>query len=464
MGCCNWFVAEVSKNGSDSNPCGPFATIDAARTYLKNSFSISSSQHGLIKIGPGIFSASGDTIVATSAGEDDYIDYEGSGVDITVIKRTASAFVSLTTASCENKISNMTLEYNGSTTGEYVMTVSNCTSVVLNNCKIKSSHRCIDYLHTNAKMFHCAVESTSTVAETVVHTVYGSMSNCTVVANSLASPGYLFSIVADTSVLEYCRFTASNTGSDIRGCGNFQGRLSHSYLETGGYTIDDLNNNARLEYSRIVSSGASGGVVINLIRDTVVDHCFLHQKGNVPVINGVRANASIITDTVLYGPACTGNLVNSVEVDGTIWLGCAFYSSTSSTGWSLNASAAGRTITIGDITANRPLDSDFAATYVFERGKHNVTAVKTAAYTALINDTVRCNPTGGAFTVTLPAVTAGNGGMQITVKNTSSSANTITIARAGADTIDGATTATISAAYGKLTLESDGTSEWMIVG
>lgn len=66
------------------------------------------------------------------------------------------------------------------------------------------------------------------------------------------------------------------------------------------------------------------------------------------------------------------------------------------------------------------------------------TAVKTAAYTAVNGDMVLCDPSGGAFAVTLPAAVPGE--LPILVKNNTTSTNAITITRAGSDTIDGATT------------------------
>lgn len=69
--------------------------------------------------------------------------------------------------------------------------------------------------------------------------------------------------------------------------------------------------------------------------------------------------------------------------------------------------------------------------------------------------------------VTLTAASAYTAGSQLLIIDESGSVtttNTIVVTRAGADTIDGATTATISAAYGFLLLESDGSSKWTIVG
>lgn len=78
------------------------------------------------------------------------------------------------------------------------------------------------------------------------------------------------------------------------------------------------------------------------------------------------------------------------------------------------------------------------------------TAVKTSAYTAGFGETVLCNPTGAGFTVTLPAAVAG--AKPIIIKNDSTSTNTITIDGAGAETIDGAATATIAASRGVVRL------------
>lgn len=85
--------------------------------------------------------------------------------------------------------------------------------------------------------------------------------------------------------------------------------------------------------------------------------------------------------------------------------------------------------------------------------KWNVTPVKTANYSAGMGDCVRCDPSGGGFTVTLPAVTSADGGRQIKVKNTTSSTNTITIAATGSATLE---VSSISAAHGVITFIYDG--------
>lgn len=77
--------------------------------------------------------------------------------------------------------------------------------------------------------------------------------------------------------------------------------------------------------------------------------------------------------------------------------------------------------------------------------------------TAVANDFI-VGSTGG-YTITLPAAASNPSGV-VEVKNVSTAV--ITIARAGADLIDGATTATISQQYHSLTLISDGVSNWWV--
>jgi len=95
-------------------------------------------------------------------------------------------------------------------------------------------------------------------------------------------------------------------------------------------------------------------------------------------------------------------------------------------------------------------------------GKPQVTTVKTTTYTAIYGDFVRCDPSGGAFTVTLPAASAAAVGQIVKVKNTTNSNNVITISRAGADTIDTATSTVIATSYGSVTVICTSSTTWNI--
>jgi hypothetical protein len=86
---------------------------------------------------------------------------------------------------------------------------------------------------------------------------------------------------------------------------------------------------------------------------------------------------------------------------------------------------------------------------------------KTTTYAATAyDDVILCS--GSAFTVTLPA--ASTSGKQLVIKKTDSSfTNIVTIARAGSDTIDGATSKLLTTLNDTITLVSDGTTTWQVV-
>jgi len=90
---------------------------------------------------------------------------------------------------------------------------------------------------------------------------------------------------------------------------------------------------------------------------------------------------------------------------------------------------------------------------------------KTTTYAATINDSIIfADTTGAAWTLTLPAANGDGAGFSVglRIKRIDSSVNNLTISRAGADTIDGATTLVLGALQAA-DLESDGVSKWGVM-
>lgn len=136
--------------------------------------------------------------------------------------------------------------------------------------------------------------------------------------------------------------------------------------------------------------------------------------------------------------------------------------------------SGGLTLTIGDglDKAGGTLTVDLAAGGGLEfssgdlqianpEGVWSITSVQTGTYGASVGEVVRCDPSGGGFTVNLPTA-SGIAGQQVVVKNVTSSTNTITVDGNGAETIDGSATETITTAWGSLALVSDGTN-WLVI-
>ncbi len=86
---------------------------------------------------------------------------------------------------------------------------------------------------------------------------------------------------------------------------------------------------------------------------------------------------------------------------------------------------------------------------------------KTANYTATEDDEfISCDATGGAITITLPAVATTRVGKRYTVKKIDASNNVILDGNAS-ETIDGATTKTLSSQWAVMTIVNTG-SAWLI--
>jgi hypothetical protein len=87
---------------------------------------------------------------------------------------------------------------------------------------------------------------------------------------------------------------------------------------------------------------------------------------------------------------------------------------------------------------------------------------RTTAYSATATDHIIIgNAATGAFNVTLPTA-VGIAGRQYIIKKTDATANAVTVTTTGGQTIDGATTVTISIQWQSKTVVSDGTN-WLII-
>ncbi len=104
----------------------------------------------------------------------------------------------------------------------------------------------------------------------------------------------------------------------------------------------------------------------------------------------------------------------------------------------------------------------------FATGTYLPTVSKNANYTATINDhTIRVDASGGSRTITLPTAAAAynstvGAGMVLIIKKTDSSGNSVIIDGDGSETIDGATTVTITTQYQSYKIQSNGTS-WDVI-
>ena len=118
----------------------------------------------------------------------------------------------------------------------------------------------------------------------------------------------------------------------------------------------------------------------------------------------------------------------------------------------MKSDCCGKKLVYLDNNATTPLDGrvSFAVNSVM------------ANYTATASDRViLCDATGNSITVSLPSA-SGITGRVYTIKRIDSSANTVTIDPDGSETIDGASTYSLSSQWDFVTIVSDG-SNWVII-
>ncbi len=126
-----------------------------------------------------------------------------------------------------------------------------------------------------------------------------------------------------------------------------------------------------------------------------------------------------------------------------------------------------------DTTNNRLVINDgttpggWAAAKLSEVQSNSRTAVSDAAYSALVTDRmIAYSALTAARVVTLPASSAFPTGSRLLLVDESGNCSvtkTLTLAAAGADTIDGAASAVANQAYGFIGVESNGAGKWTII-
>lgn len=185
------------------------------------------------------------------------------------------------------------------------------------------------------------------------------------------------------------------------------------------------------------------GVTIGSVADQGLIR--IYDASFVPMFWRVTASPSLINRTLLLNFAAwtTGHTLTFDDVDGTVTqLG------NSTTGSGNIVQATSPTLTTPVLTTPT------------ENGVKTAVAAKTADYTLTATDgTITVDATAGNVTITLPAASASVGQLY-RIKRIDASGNTVTIARVGADTIDGATSVALTTQWQAKTIQCLTTAAW----
>lgn len=119
-----------------------------------------------------------------------------------------------------------------------------------------------------------------------------------------------------------------------------------------------------------------------------------------------------------------------------------------------NASTARTNLGLGSLSTQNADSVNFTG-----RVRLGAISSKNADYTITSSDcTILCTGGAGGITMTLPA--ANSSSNIIIIRKIDAGAGAITVARAGSDTIDGATSISLAAQYDTCVLLSDGSGAW----
>ena len=186
-----------------------------------------------------------------------------------------------------------------------------------------------------------------------------------------------------------------------------------------------------------------------------------------PTFSGTASGAGTLPTTLLSGTLPAANLG---ALTGDVTTTGGSYATTIAANAVTNAkmaTMAARTVK-GNATGGSAVPTDVAPATARSSSLLNIdsfTGHGDSIYSIAATD--RVVGTNAAFTAsrtwTLPAANAVNAGQSILVadfQGTVTGSNTLVIARAGSDTINGGTSVTISSANGGFLLVSDGTSKW----
>jgi hypothetical protein len=220
---------------------------------------------------------------------------------------------------------------------------------------------------------------------------------------------------------------------------------------------DDLNepvSEINTVAVNIANVNAVGNNISNVNTVAGISSNVTSVAGNATNINAVAGNASNIT-------AVAGNATNINTVAGA----SSNVNTVATNISSVNSAATNMAAIIAAPTqAAAAAASAAAAAASAASGMYSAVQDKSANYTVVAGDAgdlIRVSTSGGAVTITLPAISTQADGFKVAVVKWTGDANAVTITRSGSDTINGATSATIGSQYTQIMFVADfETNQW----
>jgi hypothetical protein len=227
-------------------------------------------------------------------------------------------------------------------------------------------------------------------------------------------------------------------------------------------------------YYEVVSVGAGTAVLKNLYDEpaNVAQGTPVNGSGTaLAIVGGARGRGAYTYTTANFNQPAVGATTNVSVADTSVFIadtwvyvatGGVYYVTAivDSTTFTLrNEGLPGSAAPAAVIASGSKLSPSGHPQTQITRSFTNVAATPTTA--TIADDVILVDATVGNITLNLPAVAVASG-IQFDIKKTDVSANTVIVTANGAETIDGAVTATLTVQYENITIVCDGI-EWHIL-
>lgn len=277
------------------------------------------------------------------------------------------------------------------------------------------------------------------------------------------------------------------------GNGNFLFNTETDNNSNGKFQVNSTSwFNGLMKLSGVTSPPGAYNILVHGLSDSGTYQIPVSSIGGTTIYNGddtlsgnrtvTGANNNLIFSGINQFRVYS-NYLYQAKADGTrLYASAIDPSSTGSQAWQFGYAPFTRgvglyvdtlnNVGLGDVTqTSMPLYTTGNSAYVrnglqSQQGNfYSVTNVTTTSTLGVTVNFVTVDATSGNITITLPAASASFGsnmGLDIIFKRLDNSANTITISRAGADLIDGATTFTLTSQYQSKQIRAISSSAWAI--
>jgi len=253
------------------------------------------------------------------------------------------------------------------------------------------------------------------------------------------------------------RFKIKRTGTKLQFIYYDSSDTEHVVYELMGEDTIDLKNHT-LDYVNIITPGGSNKQIgssalpfeVLYTKNAYLDTIYERQSDTgVTIDNCLIKDGKAADASKLCGSEPGVSADNIFKIPSDIAQGDIFYVDASSNIVRLPAGSSGQFLKTQGAGAN--------PVWATAPGGWNVTS-QSANYTASDGDIVLVDASSGGVTITLPSPSSG---AKVRVKKTDASTNTVTVSPSATETIDGASSHTISKQYETYEYVSDGTN-WYI--